>query len=114
MTSFPTPYAAARIATFLDEHLSWSAWWDKRYGLWRVAEDDTDSDLYAESRDADVVIQYMRAHSPIAAVSRWVESPHQPQIHPGADASGRHRAYGDRHPPGNRGRRSRRKQHAPA
>ena len=63
MTSFPTPYAAARIATFLDEHLSWSAWWDKRYGLWRVAEDDTDSDLYAESQDADVVIRYMRAHS---------------------------------------------------
>ena len=63
MTSFPTPYAAARIAAFLDEHLSWSAWWDKRYGLWRVAEDDTDSDLYAESQDADVVIRYMRAHS---------------------------------------------------
>src|SRR6266568_3814549 len=63
MTSFPTPYAAARIAAFLDDHLSWSAWWDKRYGLWRVAEDDTGSDLYAESRDANVVIRYMRAHS---------------------------------------------------
>ena len=63
MTSFPTPYAAARIAAFLDDHLSWSAWWDKRYGLWRVAEDDIDSDLYAESRDADMVIRYMRAHS---------------------------------------------------
>lgn len=36
-------------------------------GLWRVDEDDTDSDLYAESRDADVVIQYMRAHSPAAS-----------------------------------------------
>ena len=55
MTNLPTPYAAARIAAFLDDHLSWSAYWDKRYGLWRVAEDDPDSDLYAESRDADVV-----------------------------------------------------------
>ena len=63
MTNLPTPYAAARIAAFLDDHLSWSAYWDKRYGLWRVAEDDPHSDLYAESRDADVVVRYMRAHS---------------------------------------------------
>ena len=63
MTSFPAPYTAALIAAFLDDHLSWSAWWDKRDGLWRVAEDDTDSDLYAESPDAAVVIRYMRAHS---------------------------------------------------
>ena len=62
MTSLPTPYAAARIAEFLDDHLSWSAWWDKKYGLWRVAEDDPDSDLYAESRDADVVIRYITVH----------------------------------------------------
>ncbi len=59
MTNLPTPHAAARIAAFLDDHLSWSAYWDKHYGLWRVAEDDTDSDLYAESRDADAVIRYM-------------------------------------------------------
>jgi hypothetical protein len=63
MTSFPAPHAAARIAAFLDDHLSWSVYWDKHYGLWRVAEDDPDSDLYVESRDADVVIRYMRAHS---------------------------------------------------
>lgn len=62
MTRLPTPYAAARIAEFLDDHLSWSAWWDKKYGLWRVAEDDPDSDLYAESRDADVVIRYITVH----------------------------------------------------
>ena len=63
MTSLPTPYAAARIAAFLENHLSWSAFWDKRNGVWRVAEDDPDSDLYTESGDADVVIRYMRAHS---------------------------------------------------
>jgi hypothetical protein len=63
MTSFPAPYAAARISTFLDDHLSWSAFWDKQSGLWRVAEDDPDSDLYAENRDADVVIRYITAHS---------------------------------------------------
>jgi hypothetical protein len=62
MTTLPTPYAAARIADFLAEHLSWSAFWDKKYGLWRVTEDNPDSDLYAESRDADTVIKYMRAH----------------------------------------------------
>jgi hypothetical protein len=63
VTALPTPYAAARIADFLAEHLSWSAFWDKREGVWRVAEDDPDSDLYAASRDADVVIRYMSANS---------------------------------------------------
>jgi hypothetical protein len=59
----PTPHAAARIAAFLADHLSWSAFWDKRYQVWRVAEDNPDSDLYAESRDATAVIKYMAAHS---------------------------------------------------
>jgi hypothetical protein len=63
MTTIPAPCAATRIADFLAEHLSWSVFWDKRYGLWRVTEDNPDSELYAESRDADTVIQYMRAHS---------------------------------------------------
>jgi hypothetical protein len=63
ITALPTPYAAARIADFLAEHLSWSAFWDKRHGVWRVAENDPDSDLYAASRDADVVIRYMSANS---------------------------------------------------
>jgi hypothetical protein len=63
LTTLPTPYAAARIAAFLAEHLSWSAFWDKRFGVWRVAEDDPDSDLYAESPQADVVIRYMTANS---------------------------------------------------
>ncbi len=41
----------------------WSAFWDKRFGVWRVAEDDPDSDLYAESNDADTVLAYITAHS---------------------------------------------------
>ena len=63
MIHLPTPNAAARIAAFLNDHPSWSAYWDKHSGLWRVAEDDTDSDLYAENRDADAVIRYMSGHS---------------------------------------------------
>jgi hypothetical protein len=31
--------------------------------LWRVAEDDPDSDLYAESSQATTVIAYIHAHS---------------------------------------------------
>ena len=62
MINLPTPCAAARLAAFLEDRLSWSAFWDKQSGLWRVAEDDPDSDLYAESRDADVVIRYIAAH----------------------------------------------------
>ena len=41
----------------------WSAFWDKRDGVWRVAEDDPDSDLYAASSDASTVIAYIQAHS---------------------------------------------------
>jgi hypothetical protein len=62
-TSLPTPYAAARIAAFLAEHLSWTAFWDKREGVWRVSENDPDSQLYAASHDADTVIRYMAANS---------------------------------------------------
>ena len=61
--SLPTPYAAARVAAFLAEHLSWTAFWDKRHGVWRVSVNDPDSELYAVSRDADTVIRYMAAHS---------------------------------------------------
>jgi hypothetical protein len=61
--SLPTPSAAARVAAFLAEHLSWTAFWDKREGVWRVCEDDPDSGLYAVSRDADTVIRYMTMNS---------------------------------------------------
>jgi hypothetical protein len=59
----PTPYAAARVAAFLAEHLSWTAFWDKREGVWRVSEHDPDSGLYAVSRDANAVIRYMTRNS---------------------------------------------------
>ncbi len=59
----PSPPDAARVSCFLAEHPRWSAYWDKKYGLWRVAEDDPDSDLYAESSDADTVIGYIMAHA---------------------------------------------------
>jgi hypothetical protein len=59
----PPPADAARVSRFLAEHLRWSVYWDKKYGLWRVAEDDPDSDLYAESSDADSVISYIMTHS---------------------------------------------------
>jgi hypothetical protein len=62
VTVLPPPADAARISRFLAEHLRWSAYWDKKYGVWRVAEDDPDSDLYVESRDADTVISYITAH----------------------------------------------------
>jgi len=59
----PAPADAERITDFLREHPSWSAFWDKQLGLWRVTEDDPDSDLYAASASADTVLAYMRSHS---------------------------------------------------
>ena len=61
--SLPTPAAGTRVAAFLAEHPSWTAFWDKRDGVWRVSEHDPDSGLYAVSRDADTVIRYMAANS---------------------------------------------------
>jgi hypothetical protein len=63
VTSLPSPEEAARLASFLHEHPRWSAFWDKRYRVWRVSEDDPDSDLYAESGDVDQVISYVMTHS---------------------------------------------------
>jgi hypothetical protein len=59
----PDPGAAARIARVLREHPSWSLFWDKAYGVWRAAEDDPDSGLYAESSDTAAIISYIQAHS---------------------------------------------------
>lgn len=52
-----------RVSCFLAGQPQWSVYWDKKYGLWRVAEDDPDSDLYTESSDADTVISYIMAHA---------------------------------------------------
>ena len=52
-----------KITAFLAEHPCWSAFWDKHEGVWRVAENDPDSELYAVSRDADTVIRFMAANS---------------------------------------------------
>ncbi len=63
MIRLPDHGDALRIAAFLDSHPGWSAFWDKRNGVWRVAEDDHHSDLYAENAHADMVIDYMAAHA---------------------------------------------------
>ena len=63
MIRLPDHDDVLRIATFLDSHPGWSAFWDKGSGVWRVAEDDPHSDLYAENAHADMVIDYMGAHA---------------------------------------------------
>jgi hypothetical protein len=59
----PAPEDAAQIAGFLREHPSWTAFWDKQAGLWRVTEDDPDSALYAASSDTGAVIAFMAEHA---------------------------------------------------
>jgi hypothetical protein len=63
VTVLPQPGDAERVGRCLADHPQWSAWWDKRFGVWRVAEDDPDSYLYAESSDVDTVISYITEHS---------------------------------------------------
>ena len=63
MSPLPAPGAVAQLTSFLQEHSWWSAFWDKAYGVWRVAEDDPNSALYVESADAAEVLHYMAAHS---------------------------------------------------
>jgi hypothetical protein len=59
----PPAADATRLAAFLYRHPGWSAFWDPRYGLWRAAEDDPGSVLYAETPDADAVMTYISSHS---------------------------------------------------
>ena len=63
MISIPPPGDAVRLAGFLREHPCWSVFWDKRHAVWRAAEDDPDSALYAESADVDMVISYITART---------------------------------------------------
>jgi len=56
MSILPPPADASRVSRFLADHPRWSVYWNKKHGLWCVAEDDPDSDLYAESSDADTVV----------------------------------------------------------
>lgn len=59
----PDPDDAVRIAGFFGAHLGWSVFWDKRHGVWRVSEDDPNSELYDENADARHVIAYVSANS---------------------------------------------------
>jgi hypothetical protein len=61
-SGFPHPGDVARITGFVHDHPSWSAFWDKQHGVWRVTEDDPDSGLYAASGDTGTVIRYMAEH----------------------------------------------------
>ena len=63
MINLPSTDDALRIADFLQDHTGWSGFWDKRHGVWRVAEDDPCSDLYEEDADVGKVIAFMAAHS---------------------------------------------------
>jgi hypothetical protein len=63
MTDLPVPDDVARMTDLLRDHPQWSVFWDSKYCLWRAAEDDPDSDLYAESSDAATITEYITAHS---------------------------------------------------
>jgi hypothetical protein len=51
------------MTSLLREHQQWSVFWDPKYHLWRAAEDDPDSELYAESPDAATIMRYIAARS---------------------------------------------------
>ena len=53
MTLLPSAAAIRAVSAFVREHPCWTAFWDKRHGVWRVTQDDPDSDLYAEAADAE-------------------------------------------------------------
>jgi hypothetical protein len=63
MTRLPDHGDVLRMAAFLEGHPGWSAFWDKRDGVWRAAEDDPSSALYVEDADASRVIDYMVSHT---------------------------------------------------
>lgn len=60
--NLPPARQIALAASILHNHPLWSLFWDKRYRLWRAADDDPDSALYTESPDLAEVISYITAH----------------------------------------------------
>jgi hypothetical protein len=58
-----TPEQIAQLADFTRHNPQWSVFWDKRYRVFRVTEDNPDSDLYEEDEDPDKVLAYMAAHA---------------------------------------------------
>ena len=58
-----TPQQIAQLADFTGANPQWSVFWDKRYRVFRVTEDNPDSDLYEENADPDKVLAYMAAHT---------------------------------------------------
>ncbi len=55
------PDETRRLIDFMQQYPHWSVFYDKRHRLWRAAEDDPDSDLYAEASNVDTVIGYITA-----------------------------------------------------
>ena len=55
------PDETRRLIDFMQQCPHWSVFYDKRHRLWRAAEDDPDSDLYAEASDVDTLIGYITA-----------------------------------------------------
>jgi hypothetical protein len=56
------PGQIAQLADFTRDNPQWSVFWDK-YRVFRVTEDNPDSDLYEENEDPDKVLAYMAART---------------------------------------------------
>jgi hypothetical protein len=52
-----------QVSCSLAGHPRWSAWWDKETRPVARRGRRPDSDLYAESSDADTVMRYITAHA---------------------------------------------------
>jgi hypothetical protein len=62
MAILPPPGDTVRIFRFLAEHPEWSAHWTSILASGGSRRTDRESDLYAESSDADTVISYIVSH----------------------------------------------------
>jgi hypothetical protein len=58
-----TPGQITQLTDFTRDNPQWSVFWDKRYRVFRVTEDNPDSELYEENEDPDKVLAYMAAHT---------------------------------------------------
>jgi hypothetical protein len=61
--TIPSPEQAELVTAVLQDYPGWSVFWDKRHHVWRAAEDDPGSELYAESSDVQAIIGYITARS---------------------------------------------------
>ncbi len=98
MAVLPPPADAARVSRFLADQPRWSIYWDKKYGLWRVAEEGALADACLPGDRVELYLARVRDGRPRGRDRRHHHPPGRPGLASGlrvAVSGGRIRSRAD-------------------